>query len=441
MGFSQDTIAALATPPGVSALAVLRVSGPAVGSLMELHLGASRRPLQPRQMERRVFRSKDGAGMDDVLAVWFPGPNSYTGEDVLEIFPHGNPVLIRQILRAMAEHPEVRSAEPGEFTRRAFENGKLDLIQAEAVGAMIHATTESVLANARKLLQGELSSKIRNLADRLQWLSAKMELAVDFAEEEADPELEGWSLDLDVLAQELESMLRAWERQSRSGDIPRIALCGRPNAGKSSLINALVEEDRLLVSSQAGTTRDYVEVPLWLEGGQILLVDTAGLGEAVDDLDALSQQRSLLQAAKADFVMWISDGTQGVEDPQEHIGQTANLCIQTHGLCEGFVESLGAFVVDSKQGLGIAALRKRLGEIAFSKEQEAEAWMSTERQAEGIRRALEAVDRAKRLLATAQVELLAFELREARLAVEEITGEITADDILNALFGSFCIGK
>lgn len=430
------TIAALATPPGTSALAVIRISGPDVQIICQKLLG---RDLKPRQMQRVCLRDLRGEILDDILACYFPGPKSYTGEDLLELFPHGNMVLVRRILKEIYSIENVYAAEPGEFTRRAFENGKIDLVQAEAVGQLIHSTNEASLINAQRLLSGELSLQIHDLVEEIKWLSAKMELDVDFSEEEADPDFDSWLLDLQSIHQKLRQLLDSWERHSKLQTTPRIALCGKPNAGKSSLINALVKEDRLLVSSQAGTTRDWVEVPLFLEGGEVLLIDTAGFGEAIDDLDAQSQKRSRERIAHADLVIWVEDGTEPASPPDFEIHHT----IRTRADQDNF-DAKSAFAISSINGYGVESLKQFLSQLLIQKEEDqGEAWMGTERQAQGIQFACKSLENAIEMInnGSAQVEILAFELREARNFIEEVTGSIAVDEILGKIFEGFCIGK
>lgn len=431
----KHTIAALATPPGTSALAVIRISGNQVQAILQSFFGLK---AKPRMMHRAYFKNQAGELIDDVLVCFFPGPHSYTGEDLLEIFPHGNMLIVRKILHELYNFPHTAPAEAGEFTRRAFENGKLDLVQAEAVGQLIHGTNDAILQNAQRLLAGELSVQVSGLIEQIKYLSAKMELDVDFSEEEADPDYESWLLDLVQIDGILSQLLRNWERHARLQDTPRIALCGKPNAGKSSLINALVQEDRLLVSAQAGTTRDWVEVPLFLENGEVLLIDTAGFGEAIDELDALSQAKSKERIAKADFVLWVEDGTLAPERPLFKV----DLVLRTRADSNDF-SALDGHAVSSKTMFGIDEFKKVLEkELHLKDDERSELWMGSERQAQSIRIAQQMIRNSMELLHQKQgAELLAFELREARLAVEEITGEIAVDEILGKIFEGFCIGK
>ncbi|MDQ3003743.1 MAG: 50S ribosome-binding GTPase, partial [Fibrobacterota bacterium] len=272
-----DSIVALSTPLGTSGLAVLRLSGPACRAVALAYLG--RRELEPRHVYHGAFRipaapdavlmgktpppvpspSPAGEILDRLNYVFFPGPASSTGEDVLEIYPHGNLLLIDRLLKSLLDQPGVRLAGPGEFTRRGFESGKIDLLQAEAVGQLIHAQTVSALRNAQRIVAGGLSAPLKELRDALVDLSVRLELDVDFSEEEADPDYASWTPRLESVLAALAKLAAGFEKGRDLSRAPRVVILGAPNAGKSSLINALVEEDRLLVSDIPGTTRDYVE--------------------------------------------------------------------------------------------------------------------------------------------------------------------------------------
>jgi tRNA modification GTPase len=443
-----DTIAALSTPPGISGLAVIRLSGPACAEAARLCLG--RADWKPRVLHAAAFRDpQTGETLDQLAFHVLPGPESPTGEDVLEIFPHGNPLLIEALLRALlrlpgapGSAPLVRMAEPGEFTRRAFENGRIDLVQAEAVGALIHAQTRAALRNAGRLLAGELSGRLRGLRDRLLDLSARLELDADFAEEEADPDYASWTPRLEEARAEVEALLRGFARGSTWNRAPRAVFFGPPNAGKSSLINALTGRDRLLVSEIAGTTRDFVDVPLRLAGGLAQLVDTAGLGEAVDALDARAMDLTRAQLADSDLRIFVTD------DARNHdaaLAEKAQLRVLTKidlrgGMPEG---TSGWFAVSSLTGEGLDALLAEL-ELRLCPPDSADegAVAVTERQREALERARDRLLAAEaHLRGKPAVEILAFEVREACGALRELLGDVTPDDVLRRLFAGFCIGK
>ena len=307
----SQTIVAPMTPSGVSAVAALRVSGPKVREVVRALFGEKRAAaLEPRMANLGSARDpQSGKLIDSLLYIFFEGPNSYTGEDVLELYPHGNPLIVRDLLQAIRGLDGVRLAEPGEFTRRAFLNGKMDLTQAESVADVIHSANRAELENAHRLLGGALSKKIAALASQVKDISARLELDVDFAEEEADPDFAGWEARFVAVRESIQQILNSFHGKASLSRLPLAVLYGAPNAGKSSLVNALLGEDRVLVSNVPGTTRDFVEVRLFLAGGEIRLVDTAGIAaQATDELDALSQKKSREILEEADMKILVLDG-------------------------------------------------------------------------------------------------------------------------------------
>ena len=315
----SQTIVAPMTPAGVSAVAALRVSGSKVREVIRLLFGESAiKNLKAREAKlatARDFRTMAGDDrktaqvIDSLLYIFFEGPNSYTGEDVLELYPHGNPIIVRELLQVIKSVEGVRLAEPGEYTRRAFLNGRMDLVQAESVADVIHSANRAELRNAHRLLGGALSKKVKTLTEQVMDISARLELDVDFAEEEADPDYATWGAKIEAIRESVESILKSFKGSAAVRRLPLAVLYGAPNAGKSSLVNALLGEDRILVSNIPGTTRDFVEVRLFLAGGEIRLVDTAGIAEhATDALDALSMEKSREILAEADMKILVVDG-------------------------------------------------------------------------------------------------------------------------------------
>ncbi len=443
-GIVGDTIAASSTPPGISGLAVVRVSGPACADVVRQCL--NRMEWKPRFLHSAAFCDPtSGETLDQLTFHFLPEAHSPTGEDALEIFPHGNPLLVESILRGLLQVPGVRLAEPGEFTRRAFEAGKIDLVQAEAVGEIIHAQTRAGLRNAQRLLRGELSEKLRSLRNSLIDLSARLELDVDFAEEEADPDYASWKPRIVAIRNDVEKMLLGFERGQSWRHAPRLVFFGAPNAGKSSLINALVGRDRLLVSEVAGTTRDFVEVPLRLAGGLVHFVDTAGLGKPVDAVDALAMDRTRSQLSEADIKICVVDGTMSSPEPPEGApsGGSGDLYVLTKQDLPGFVSRDGFLSVSSKTEEGLDVLLREIEKHLPSSNIETEdAVATTERQRQALERALGRLLAAEANLENhPAVEILAFEIREGCLALRELLGEIAADDVLHRLFSGFCIGK
>ena len=372
--------------------------------------------------------------------LFFEGPNSYTGEDVLELYPHGNPLIVRELLQAIRGIEGVRLAEPGEFTRRAFLNGKMDLTQAESVADVIHSANRAELENAHRLLSGALSKKIATLTAQVKDISARLELDVDFAEEEADPDFAGWETRFVSVRESIQQILNSFHGKASLSRLPLAVLYGAPNAGKSSLVNALLGEDRVLVSNVPGTTRDFVEVRLFLPGGEVRLVDTAGIADrATDELDALSMKKSKEILEEADLKILVVDGdVPATNDADVVVYSKSDLRSSTPATGDK-----NALQVSSKTGEGLAALKDIMNAALFKENANAEdLWITSEREKACLEEALAGVDRVLDLLKNnPAVELLAFEMQLVRRALQSITGEISSEDILQSIFAGFCIGK
>ena len=481
------------TPAGVSAVAAVRVSGPEVRDVVRALFGnAALATIKPREVRlgtARYPRPADaGEGecltaapaIDSLVYVFFEGPNSYTGEDVLELYPHGNPLIVRELIRAIREVGGVRLAEPGEFTRRAFLNGKMDLAQAESVADVIHSANLSELRNAHRLLGGALSKRVVSLAEQVKDISARLELDVDFAEEEADPDYAAWGDKIAAIRSNVVAMLKSF-KGAAVRRLPLVVLFGAPNAGKSSLANALLGEDRILVSDIPGTTRDFVEVRLFLDGGEIRLVDTAGIAaQATDKLDALSMEKSREILEEADLKILVDAGEDEVRGTMPEVrgsmpevrgsmpaarekGEPASRVIArersdrgnlnpdfivysksdlrdastAEGACQNSLR------VSSKTGEGLDELKRIMNETLFKNDEASEDfWITSEREKACLEDALAGIDRALDLIRTnPAVELLAFEMQLVRRALQSIVGEISSEDILQSIFAGFCIGK
>ena len=445
---TQQTIAAPATPLGISALAVLRVSGTEVRQVVKALFAKDWDALPMRTMIRSLAHDPQNHDLlDDLLFCVFPGPHSYTGEDVLEIFPHGNPLLVRRLLEVICKLPHVRLAEPGEFTRRAFEAGKVDLVQAEAIGQLLHATMESSLRNAQKLLQGRLSSQIVQLTEAVTHLSALLELEVDFAEEEADADVQSWEGQLCAIATQLQNLTQNFRSAAAENRTPSVVFYGAPNAGKSSLVNALLRDDRLLVSPKAGTTRDVVEVLLLLDGGEVRLVDTAGLSETpIDELDAASQDKARARIGHADLSICLIDSSAPIDIATQlrihDAEQVGHWVVYTK---TDIGEKLSTYLqVSAHTGAGLTELMQRMDQTLFAAaESQEDFWISSERQQEQVQKALAGIQRARALIAQGSKapEELAFEMHFVREHLIGITGQISSEEILAAIFQNFCIGK
>ena len=473
------TIVAPMTPAGVSAVAAIRVSGPQVRDVVMALFGEKAAGhLEPRRASLGTARDpKTGETVDSLLYLFFEGPNSYTGEDTLELYPHGNPLIVRELIQAIRKVDGVRLAEPGEFTRRAFLNGKMDLVQAESVADVIHSANRAELKNAHRLLSGALSQKIQELNEQVKDMSARLELDVDFAEEEADPDYESWRKRIVAIGEKISEILQSFRGKENLSRLPLVVLYGAPNAGKSSLTNALLGEDRILVSNIPGTTRDFVEVRLFLPGGEIRLVDTAGIADqATDSLDALSMEKSKAILKEADLKILVVDGTDArwrvpesssgqawpamtqncvILSPEDEFGINKSkdlepdfTVISKSDLLDGGSGAAmtlpeGGLPVSSKTGEGLAELKRLINDAVFTESRDAEdLWITSERERACLAEAFEGVKRALDLLQNRPaVELLAFEMQLVRRSLQSVVGEISSEDILQSIFAGFCIGK
>jgi len=455
----SQTIVAPMTPAGVSAVAAIRVSGSKVRDVVCLLFGESAfKNLKPREAKLATARDyrtmvgddrKTAQVIDSLLYIFFEGPNSYTGEDVLELYPHGNPIIVRELIQVIKSVDGVRLAEPGEYTRRAFLNGRMDLVQVESVADVIHSANRDELRNAHRLLGGALSKKVKTLTEQVMDISARLELDVDFSEEEADPDYATWGVKISAIRESVESILKSFKGKAAVSRLPLAVLYGAPNAGKSSLVNALLGEDRILVSNIPGTTRDFVEVRLFLDGGEIRLVDTAGIADkATDALDALSMEKSKEILAEADMKILVLDGSdeRGASCYSENIKpdfvviskSDLGASRQVGASCQG-----GNLHISSKTGEGLADLKRAMNAALFKKTENSEdLWITSEREKTCLEEALAGIDRALNLIRTnPAVELLAFEMQLVRRSLQSITGEISSEDVLQKIFAGFCIGK
>ena len=441
------TIVAPMTPAGVSAVAALRVSGTHVRDVVRRLFGLrAAEKLVPRMANLGTARDpQTGKVLDSLLYIYFEAPNSYTGEDVLELYPHGNPLIVRDLLQAIRGIEGVRLAEPGEYTRRAFLNGKMDLTQAESVADVIHSANRAELENAHRLLSGALSKKIATLTAQVKDISARLELDVDFAEEEADPDFSGWKQKFENIRVSIKGILNSFRGKANLSRLPLAVLYGAPNAGKSSLVNALLGEDRVLVSNVPGTTRDFVEVRLFLDGGEIRLIDTAGIADkATDELDALSMKKSREILDEADMKILVVDGTvESRKTEDETINPDFTVYSKSDLKSNANAESEGTLRISSMTGEGLDDLKNAMNAVLFKKSETAEdLWITSEREKSCLEEALAGVDRVLGLLEkNPAVELLAFEMQLVRKALQSITDEISSEDILQSIFAGFCIGK
>jgi tRNA modification GTPase len=447
---TADTIAAIATPPGRGGIGVVRVSGPYTRTIAEAVLG---RLPQPRYATYNVFHRASGEPLDHGLALFFPAPHSYTAEDVLELHGHGGPVVLDALLARLLELG-ARLARPGEFTERAFLNGKLDLVQAEAVADLIEASSTEAARAALCSLEGEFSRRVRARVEELTRLRMYIEAAIDFPEEEMDFLADARILtELEAIERRLAELLEGAHQGILLHDGMTVVLAGPPNAGKSSLLNALAQQETAIVSPIPGTTRDVLKERIHVDGMPLHIVDTAGLRQSRDELESEGIRRARAQMERADRILLIVDDavpdTAGLEEAQRYLPLGIQRTIVRNktdlsGRPPGLVETPNGveIALSAKTGAGLDALRSHLKQCMGYQSASEGIFSARRRHLDAIRRAREHIERGRTALTQARAgELLAEELRQAQQALAEITGEFTPDDLLGRIFTSFCIGK
>ncbi|MBS0466406.1 MAG: tRNA uridine-5-carboxymethylaminomethyl(34) synthesis GTPase MnmE [Proteobacteria bacterium] len=460
----QDPIAAIATAPGRGAVGIVRVSGRGLGDFVQGLLG---RALQPRQAHYLPFPDAQGRPIDQGLTLFFPAPHSYTGEDVLELQAHGGPVVLQLLLArclevAQALLPRLRLAEPGEFTERAFLNDKIDLAQAEAIADLIDASTEAAARSAGRSLSGEFSREIHGLRDALIHLRMLVEATLDFPEEEIDfLRKADASGQLSNLQQTLAAVMQRAGQGALLREGIKVVIAGQPNAGKSSLLNALAGAELAIVTPIAGTTRDKVQQTIQIEGVPLHIIDTAGLRESQDEVERIGIARAWEEIAAADAVLFLHDLTRA--DAPEYVAADASIArnlaqklpenvpvidvwnkldASTQQLPEA-VAGHGAVHLSARTGQGLDALRRQLLQLAGWQSAAEGVYIARARHIEALRAVDAHLMEAAAQLASAgpALDLLAEELRLAQNALSTITGEFSSDDLLGVIFSSFCIGK
>ena len=443
---NNDTIAAIATAPGRGGIGVVRVSGTLVRALMRGILG---REAQPRVATFGAFLDAAGRPLDHGLAFFFPGPHSYTGEDVVEFQGHGGPVVMNLLLRRCVEMGG-RLAEPGEFTRRAFLNDKIDLAQAEAVADLIDAASERAARAALRSLDGEFSREISLLHSQLVELRALVEATLDFPEEEIDFLKRAQAHErLAAIGAALAGLQQRGRQGARLRAGFTIVLAGRPNVGKSSLLNALAGEDAAIVTAVPGTTRDTVHRSIVIDGMLLNVIDTAGLRDTTDEVEAIGIERTRREIARADLVLHMVEAAgEGPEDALAAGTIPAGITrLKVVNKIDKSDEAAGVFGdairISAKSGAGLSALRAELLRHAGLEGAGEDVVIARERHMAALDAAKLAVDAAGLHLEATDppLELLAEELRHAHEALGAITGEFSADDLLGEIFGRFCIGK
>ena len=452
---NSDTIVAQATPPGRGGVGILRISGPKAQEVAKVVLGVLPKP---RYAHYLPFLDGDGTTLDEGIALFFPNPHSFTGEDVLELQGHGGPVILDLLLKRILAISGVRIARPGEFSERAFLNDKLDLAQAEAIADLIDASSEQAAKSALSSLQGVFSKKINDLVESLIHLRIFTEAAIDFPEEEIDFLSDGKiETELDQVIQRLNDVRQEAKQGSLLREGMKVVIAGRPNAGKSSLLNALAGRDAAIVTDIAGTTRDVLREHIHIDGMPLHIIDTAGLREASDEVERIGIERAWQEIEQADRVLFMVDSTTTNEtNPEklwpEFIERLPNNMPVTvirnkadlTGEPLGYSEKNGYCLIQlsARTGKGITLLRDHLKQVMGFTSSTEGGFLARRRHLQALEKAAEHLNNGKYQLTTFHAgELLAEELRLAQEALSEITGEFTSDDLLGRIFSSFCIGK
>lgn len=446
---ASETIAAIATPPGMGGVGIVRISGSLATAIAEGLIG---RVPRPRLATLADFRARDGEVIDRGIALFFPAPGSFTGEDVLELQGHGGPVVLDRLLQG-ALALGARPARPGEFSERAFLNGKLDLVQAEAVADLIESTTELAARLAGRTLQGELSRRVRDLLEGIVRLRTDVEAGIDFPDEEIDfIAASQVAADLQDLIRDLKDLLAGAHKGHLIREGLDLVIAGPPNAGKSSLLNALAGVDAAIVTAIPGTTRDLLRRQIQIDGMPLHIIDTAGLRPARDPIEQEGIRRAREQIEQADRILWVFDGQYDPDHtdfdvsrlptqvPLTYVRNKIDLTGTPAGLTHG--SSGPEVAISALTGVGIDVLREHLkASCGFPASTEG-VFMARRRHLDALDRTLAGLDSALNVLRQAPaVELMAEDLRQAQRALGEITGEFTPDDLLGEIFSGFCIGK
>jgi tRNA modification GTPase len=461
-----DPIVAIATASGRGAVGIIRLSGSHLGVLIEALCGRS---LRPREATYLKFKAADGSVIDQGLALHFPAPHSYTGEEVLELQAHGGPVVLQLLLARCLEAGTatgLRLARPGEFTERAFLNDKIDLAQAEAIADLIDASTEAAARSASRSLSGEFSAQVHALRDGLVHLRMLVEATLDFPEEEIDflrkADAQG---QLSTLQHALVNLFGRAQQGALLRDGIKVVIAGQPNAGKSSLLNALAGAELAIVTPVAGTTRDVVTQTIQIEGVPLHVVDTAGLRDSVDLVEQIGIARAWGQIESADAVLFLHDlsrqnATEYIADDDVIAAEIAkkisrsvpvinvwnkldSVAVSSSALASPSATPGDALYLSAKTGAGLQGLRQRLLAVGGWQAHPEGVCIARGRHLDALQRAQAHVDAAVQQLNVPgpALDLLAEDLRCAQLCLNEITGEFTADDLLGVIFSKFCIGK
>lgn len=440
-----DTIAALATPPGRGGIAIIRVSGQRVKEVMQALLQCQ---LIPRQATYLPFFDTDNAILDEGVALFFPNPHSFTGEDVLELHGHGGPVVVDLLLQRILS-VGARLAKPGEFSERAFLNGKIDLTQAEAIADLINASSKQAARSAMRSLQGEFSNDIHAINEKLIQLRTNIEAAIDFSDEEID------FLNDTAITTRINTIINdliAMQQKAKQGSFLRegitVVIAGAPNVGKSSLLNRLSGKEVAIVTDIPGTTRDVLRDTILMDDMPLHIIDTAGLRDSADVVEREGIRRAHNEINQADLVLYVCDASQD-DDVDTHVVASCPIIyvrnkIDLTNEAAAVTERDGGIMVSLsvKQDNGIDLLKKHIKMLVGFQPAAEGTYLARRRHLDALARAHAHVnDGIKQLTESRAGELVAEELRLAQLALSEITGEVTADDLLGHIFASFCIGK
>jgi len=449
-----DTIAAIATAPGRGAVGVIRVSGPEAPAVAQRLLG---KLPAPRQATLARFSDVDGATLDQGLAIYFPAPASFTGEHVLELQGHGGGLVLDLVLKRVLQLG-CRAARAGEFSERAFLNGKMDIAQAEAVADLINASTAAGARAAVRSMQGEFSAQVHALQSQLTELRIYVEAAIDFPDEELDfLPAEGLGLRLERIFMAFDAITAAARHGALLREGINVVLAGKPNAGKSSLLNRLAGEDVAIVAAAPGTTRDLLRRQINLDGMPVNLVDTAGLRPTLDDIEAEGVRRATAEIARADHVLYLLDASTPAAEPRAQLpsgepfglpsGVPFTLVFTKIDLTgqpphRGPVSEPPHLYLSALTGQGVDLLREHLKGVVGFQPSDAGTFTARRRHLDALGRARVSMQTAANVLQSSRAfELFADDLRMAQISLSEITGEVTSDDLLGEIFSSFCIGK